>query len=223
MPKYRLLALDLDGTTLLNKYEISRNTSLAIQNVVKAGIIVVFSTGRGVPNTKIYWEKVGRSFPLVLLNGAEIWMEPGKLLERHFISIDTIQKLHQMAIATHSWFWGYSEQGLFRKRDWPANFNEQHWMKFGVRHDNQTVIHGIYEEICNWGDLEITKSSRNNLEISVRGTTKKNGIKKVCDLLDISMEEVMAIGDSWYDLQLIQAAGLGVAMGNGNEAIKKSC
>lgn len=36
------------------------------------------------------------------------------------------------------------------------------------------------------------------------------------------MEEVMAIGDSWYDLQLIQAAGLGVAMGNGNEAIKKA-
>nr|WP_259549104.1 hypothetical protein [Heyndrickxia oleronia] len=59
-------------------------------------------------------------------------MEPGKLLERHFISIDTIQKLHQMAIATYSWFWGYSEQGLFRKRDWPANFIEQHWMKFGL-------------------------------------------------------------------------------------------
>ncbi|MGK4042397.1 HAD hydrolase family protein [Heyndrickxia oleronia] len=42
-----MLALDLDGTTLLNNHEISRNTSLAIQNVVKAGIIVVFSTGEG--------------------------------------------------------------------------------------------------------------------------------------------------------------------------------
>ncbi|MEC1377130.1 HAD-IIB family hydrolase [Heyndrickxia oleronia] len=122
MSKYRLLALDLDGTTLLNNHEISRNTSLAIQNVVKAGIIVVFSTGRGVPNTKIYWEKLGISFPLVLLNGAEIWMEPGKLLERHLINIDTFQKLHKIAIDTHSWFWGYSEKGLFRKRDWPANF-----------------------------------------------------------------------------------------------------
>ena len=61
LSKYRLLALDLDGTTLLNNHEISRNTSLAIQNVVKAGIIVVFSTGRGVPNTKIYWEKLGIS------------------------------------------------------------------------------------------------------------------------------------------------------------------
>lgn len=36
------------------------------------------------------------------------------------------------------------------------------------------------------------------------------------------MEEVRAIGDSWNDLQLIQAVGLGVAMGNGNEDIKKA-
>ncbi|WP_260838917.1 hypothetical protein [Heyndrickxia oleronia] len=46
-------------------------------------------------------------------------------------------------------------------------------MKFGVRHDNQSVIYGIYEEICNWVYLEITKSSRNNLEISFKEQLRK--------------------------------------------------
>jgi hydroxymethylpyrimidine pyrophosphatase-like HAD family hydrolase len=43
---------------------------------------------------------------------------------------------------------------------------------------------------------------------------------RVCEILDIGMDQVMAIGDSHNDLHLIRAAGLGVAMGNAEQELK---
>lgn len=221
LSKYRLLALDLDGTTLLNSKEISMNTYAAIQKAMDKGIIVIFTTGRGVPNTEEYWKRLGLDSPMVLLNGAEIWKKPGELLERHFIQSEQFKKLHMIALNTNSTYWGYSVEGIMRKSDWTDEMYEQAWMKFGIRHDHVSVIQKIRKTIANWDGLEITQSESNNLEISVSGITKEYGIKKVCSLLGIELDEVMAIGDSWNDFLMLQSVGLGVAMGNAKDDIKK--
>jgi hydroxymethylpyrimidine pyrophosphatase-like HAD family hydrolase len=44
----------------------------------------------------------------------------------------------------------------------------------------------------------------------------------VCDLLNIKMDEVMAVGDSLNDISMIKAAGIGVAMGNAQEIVKQT-
>lgn len=70
------------------------------------------------------------------------------------------------------------------------------------------------------GTLEVTRSAPTNMEISVKGTTKESGVREVCQMLGFSMSDVIAMGDSDNDAKLLKAAGLGVAMANGEEHIK---
>ncbi|MNR08724.1 Sugar phosphatase YidA [compost metagenome] len=72
------------------------------------------------------------------------------------------------------------------------------------------------------GGLEITNSSPYNYEINPQGVNKATGIKIVCDLLGLDMSQVIAVGDSLNDLAAIQAAGLGVAMGNAQIAVQEN-
>ena len=61
----------------------------------------------------------------------------------------------------------------------------------------------------------------NNLEFTKRGVTKGTALLRLAKLLEIDPEATMAIGDSENDLSMIEAAGIGVAMGNAQEVVKK--
>ena len=59
-----------------------------------------------------------------------------------------------------------------------------------------------------------------NIEVNPSGVNKANGLKRVCRELGITMDQVMAIGDSMNDKKMIMQVGLGIAMGNAQEQIK---
>ncbi|MCC3355520.1 Cof-type HAD-IIB family hydrolase [Bacillus sp. REN16] len=221
MSKYRLLALDLDGTTLLDNKTISNASKYWIEKAKDKGVVVSFATGRGVQNTGDYRTQLGLSSPMVLLNGADIWKSPEELIERHFIDKKDIEKLYHLANETNSLFWGYSPDSLTRKQEWTPEMFDRRWMKFGFSNQEMAVIEDMKAVITKWGNLEVTQSGSNNLEISIKGITKEYGIRKVCTMLDIGMDQVMAIGDSYNDMKLIKSAGLGVVMGNANNHLKE--
>lgn len=60
------------------------------------------------------------------------------------------------------------------------------------------------------------------IEITPAGVTKATGIKRVCEMLHISMENTYAFGDSANDLEMLCAVSHGIAMGNGTEEVKKA-
>ena len=69
-------------------------------------------------------------------------------------------------------------------------------------------------------DIECVSGGYNNLEFTKRGIDKGIGLKKLAGYLGISPDETLAIGDSGNDASIIQAAGIGIAMGNATEDIK---
>ena len=71
-------------------------------------------------------------------------------------------------------------------------------------------------------DLVVTTSIVNNIEINSRGATKGNALKKLAAHLGIPVEETMAFGDDLNDVSMLEAAGVGVAMGNAYEEVKKA-
>lgn len=222
MLPYRLLALDLDGTTLNDNKEITLPTKYWIKKAVENGVVVSIATGRGRQTAEAFRKELALSSPMVFLNGAEIWITPDDLFERHYLETGDIHKLQRLATETDSWFWGFTEDRFIRKPDWQDDLVNEKWMKFGLLNNNVTLIEKLKLELNTWGNLEITQSEHNNLEISTKGITKEYGIRKVCSLLDIKLENVMAIGDSFNDLQLITSVGLGVAMENAADEIKNA-
>jgi HAD superfamily hydrolase (TIGR01484 family) len=222
MPRYRLLALDLDGTTLTEEKTLTEETRKWILRAEQAGVTVIFATGRGTQTTQQYWEELGLNSPMVLVNGAEIWDSPGVLRKRYTIDREHIRKLHKLAVEWGAYFWGYSAESLTSKRNWTESMFDRDWMKFGIRHDDPATILKLRDIVRSWGTLEITASAPVNMEIAPLGISKESGVRAVCDRLGIGMDEVMAIGDNLNDLRLIRAAGLGVAMGNADDELKQA-
>lgn len=83
-------------------------------------------------------------------------------------------------------------------------------------------IAAFRKEIQKINGIEIASSSKNNIEITSKSVSKGNAIKFLANYYGIKKEEIMTIGDSENDLSMIEYGGLGVAMGNGTENVKKA-
>ena len=73
-----------------------------------------------------------------------------------------------------------------------------------------------------FSDLAVTTSIVNNIEINSRGATKGIALEKLAQYLEIPIESTVAFGDDTNDITMLQAAGIGVAMGNADEKVKSS-
>jgi len=71
------------------------------------------------------------------------------------------------------------------------------------------------------GRFSITRSLPFFLEIMPQSVNKAHSLKKLCGHLGIKPSEVIAFGDGYNDLQMIEFAGLGVAMGNAVPELKE--
>src|SRR5699024_8995782 len=67
--------------------------------------------------------------------------------------------------------------------------------------------------------LEVTNSTPMNFEVNEKGVNKAEGLRTLCKKLNITMDEVMAVGDSLNDFKMINEVGIGIAMGNAQEEI----
>lgn len=60
------------------------------------------------------------------------------------------------------------------------------------------------------------------VEVADAGVTKASGLERLCGILGVQQHEVIAFGDHLNDLDLLQWAGRGIAMGNGLDDVKQA-
>lgn len=94
-------------------------------------------------------------------------------------------------------------------------------IKCEIINRNGKKIHNLRRELENVSGIEITSSSNHNIEITKKGASKGKAIEILANYYNIKKEEIIAIGDSDNDTSAIEFAGMGVAMGNANENLKK--
>lgn len=218
--KYKLLAIDLDGTLLSEDKTMSSRNQHWLRRAVDAGLVVALATGRGMPKVQSYLDELGLDLPLVLANGAEVWANSQQLLARQLLSEEVVRALHGLAEEHGAHYWGYSVDRLVRRRDWIHSLFAEEWIKFGLRHDDRRLIAQLREIVRSWETAEVTYAAPNTLEVTARGVTKASGIARLCQHFGFTMGDVASIGDSHNDLHLMQSTGLAVAMGNAEELIK---
>ncbi|SFT01609.1 Cof-type HAD-IIB family hydrolase [Paenibacillus sp. BC26] len=224
MGTIKLIALDMDGTLLNDRQEISSENAKWIHRALDAGVTVCFATGRGFPSALPYAEQLKLDTPMITVNGGEIWKRPHVLHKRTLMSASTLKRLHQEALKyPECWYWAYSTMDIYNKEQWiePADdYEHHHWLKFGYHTEDAATREAILRETSSWGGLEITNSSPWNLEMNPEGVSKASAIRELCSLLGIDMSQVAAMGDSLNDIAMIREVGLGVAMGNAQEEVK---
>lgn len=218
----KLLALDMDGTTLTSDKTISDQTAKWIKRATDAGVTVSFATGRGGSEVEDFAKDLGLQTPQIMLNGGLIKGADGTILETHFLEQDLIQPLYELACKYDTWFWGYTARGRILKKDWDESWLNVSWYKFGFSLDDENVLAKIREQLDALGDIEVTSSDWNNIEVNPKGVTKAAGVRTICQKLGLSMKNVMAIGDSLNDYPLFEEPDVfAVAMGNADPRLKE--
>lgn len=218
---YKLLALDMDGTLLNEQSEISKENERWIRAAIDAGITVCFATGRGFVSAAPFAEQLGLTSPMVLVNGGEVRASPDQVLARTTMKPSDIAALRDIAIRHDTWYWGYGLDGVYNRERWVDDVNGMEWLKFGFYSEDAAALRAAAEEVRALGDFETTNSHPSNTELNPLGVTKASGLRQVCGLLGITMADVVACGDSLNDAAMITEAGLGVAMGNAQDAVKR--
>lgn len=223
--KYKLIALDMDGTLLDDNLKISDHNITWIKKAMEHNVLVILSTGRGHVNAVGFTEELQLNTPMITVNGSEIWETPTQLLERTLMDKTHIKKLFNLAKSSNDmWFWAYTSNGLLFNRDnWKEDMNpipDYDWVKFGYYSEDLDLLHAVRDEIISWNELEVSNSSHFNIELNAKGISKASALRKLCVYLGITMDEVIAMGDSLNDIRAIEEVGMGVAMGNAQQLVK---
>ncbi|MFD1037037.1 Cof-type HAD-IIB family hydrolase [Virgibacillus byunsanensis] len=220
MDEIKLIALDMDGTLLTSDEEVSEYTQEVIKKALAKDVHVVLSTGRWLDSCYPYAELLKLQSYLVTSNGGEIWTVNKELIERHLLDPKIVEIMWDLAQNIELNTWMVSTEGVYRGTR-PDDFYEHEWLKFGCDSLDKDKLDQIVKEFSYYDELELTNSLPTNVEVNPIGVNKATALKKVCDEIGISMNNVMSVGDSLNDIKMIQQAGLGVAVGNAQEAIKK--
>ena len=239
---YRLLAIDLDGTLLPPDHIITPRTYAILQRAATADIRIVIATGR-VPT--IFRSLLGRlplNAPQITSNGAAIIdIQTNRVLQEQFIpatevltAIEALRSLDlQLCYYTSEHL--YMESSFYAMHDSDyltniaaqeiddiTNLAQQPCLKLGAFGDASSIrakrqrLDQIFK-----GQLYVTQTSPRWLEVLHPGVSKANALKIIVQNFNIQPEEVLAIGDNHNDIEMLRYAGLGIAMGNAHDEVKR--
>ena len=249
MSKYKLLAIDMDGTALTSTKKISPRTANAINELLKRGVHVVTSTGRGVAELTDYTEDFRRMNYGILISGGLIYdffkrtpvimhgvdeeimmhiIDYG-LQERAMVHLLTLkhsvareQDIQHMDEFNMQIYFDMFNRICLRVDDFKQYIREHpgEVAKVNLYHRDRPSRDRNLERLRKF-DLSISFTERDNLEASPAGVTKASGLIELCKHLGVDIGETVAVGDGHNDVEILQTAGLGVAMGNASDDIKQ--
>ncbi|WP_032122232.1 Cof-type HAD-IIB family hydrolase [Clostridium amazonitimonense] len=109
------------------------------------------------------------------------------------------------------------------EKDWEQIFEkyEDSIVKCIAIDEDVEKIQNVKSEIMRMSGIEVVSSYENNCEIMTEGVSKGRGVEILAGYYGLNPEEIICIGDNENDLSMIKVAGLGIAMGNAPEDIKK--
>jgi Cof subfamily protein (haloacid dehalogenase superfamily) len=248
--KYKLIAIDMDGTLLNSKNEISAMNRKAIKKANDMGIKIVLSTGRIFSSAIYYAKLLNINTPIISCNGAYVYeyynsrllydnpIDPKNCIDvirmaeennmyYHFYNKDTFfaNELNHTVLKYYRWNEDKRDRDRINIRieENPIKIIEEenpNVYKFVFVDDNKDKITCFRKKLCTNKNIEVASSWWNNVEVMNREVSKGKALEEVCSLFGIKRDEVVAIGDNENDISMLKFAGLSIAMDNGEQIAK---
>ncbi|MDR3597764.1 Cof-type HAD-IIB family hydrolase [Clostridium sp.] len=219
--KYKLICIDMDGTLLNSKHKISDISKKTLIKAHDMGVHIVITTGRTYVDAEAYSDSMGLKSPIIAFTGAVIKEKYGEnVIHKSIIDEQMCKELLEI-------FKKYNVKPIFNSLfkvycgDLKIKIGMWYLKIRGFLNRNKKKINYLRKELEKVEGIEITSSSKYNIEITKKGTSKGKAIEILADHYNINKEEVIAIGDSENDISAIEFAGMGIAMGNASEEVKK--
>lgn len=223
--RWKLLALDLDGTLLDQNGNVSEENAASVREAHASGTHVVLVSGRHHIRIMPILDRLGIHVPIISTNGCEIWSANGRLLDRRVLPWKDVETVHLLAFRHHVHYRAYCAEGVFdsEQRNHLAQMDYS-WLKVLLKSGDDSHLSDAYERLLATGRLELTVygslGEPRQIDVQPKGTGKADALSKLCRMLDIRREEVVAIGDDRNDIGMLRYAGLGIAMANAPEDVR---
>jgi Cof subfamily protein (haloacid dehalogenase superfamily) len=242
----KLVTIDIDDTLVNTDRVITPRVQAAIQDATAAGVKIVLATGRPLTGVTDYLNQLGLNHAddqfAITYNGGVVQTTNGEQLGGAELSLMDYAKLRKIADEFGAYlqvetleaaytadkdvnFWAIRENFIIQMplhiRPISEMTEDMHYVKFmfiGEEDEINRYRDALPQEIKD--SYYIVKSTPHHLEFMNKKATKGGGLLVLAAHLGLQVDETMALGDQQNDLTMIEAAGLGVAMGNAIDELK---
>ncbi|MBQ9396511.1 MAG: HAD family phosphatase [Proteobacteria bacterium] len=244
--KYRLLALDLDGTLTNSQKKVSEKNRKYIRLAQEKGVDIILASGRPV----IGIESVAKALNLYETGGYILAYNGGQIIDcktqkpliEHFVPSQYYHEICDIIHRFHVFPLTYNRTGVICENDEDRYVHQECYnnsvplhkvecleaelngpiVKFMVVGEPEELNKAaVYFRECFKGALNVFFSEPYFMEITPPGIEKSSALAALLKLLNIPREELMACGDGLNDIPMLEYAGFSVAMANAYEETKK--
>ena len=227
--QYKILALDLDGTLLNEKNQVSPRDAQAVRRAQERGVQIVLCTGRNVREVRAFSDQLLAPPDWLVTSSEEI------------LALCEEFETDPCLYTTQSLYYGGAFRALLRHLEQGGQIvmneadegyfyldSHEKWLKALESETlpfTKAVLYPSHDISDLLGSFEIAPSvmfggELHNIEINRRGVNKGQGLRWLAKELGCTMENLAAIGDSDNDLTMLRAAGLGIAMANSRKNVR---
>ena len=230
--RYRLLAVDLDGTLISLDLRLDPRDVEAVRRAEAAGVRVVACTGRPFPGAIPWVRRLGLESPLICYQGAQVRTPDGDMLLDHGVPHDVAMEVIRYANERDLHVQAYRDDALIVARDRPEaeRYARHAGMQVHVVGDLDAAMGPTTPKLvivaepatleallpdarARWaGRLNVATSTPDYLEFTSVESDKASALRFLSDRFGFSQAEVVAVGDGRNDASMIAWAGLGVAV-----------
>jgi len=243
---FKLLVFDIDGTLVGPSHILDPFTREILLKLRDYGIQITLATGKNLPATQQIADDLEIELPLVLSNGSIIETRHGKIIAKSVLPFEVTKRVADICDVENSNLVIYIDNDIIMKEMNDDIFPVYNQVTYGIveigrwetikgrfaevnkclvieQHHPQNLIKLEKKFTRELGDQSgIIFTSTKLLEVLPKGITKVTGIQRLAASLGIEMSKVMAFGDYDNDIEMLKAAGLGIAVENGSAAAKAS-
>ena len=246
MKKYKMLVTDFDGTLYRSDHTIADDTVKAIKKFVSEGGKFIVCTGRMAQSIRPILYNLGLVGDVLCLQGAILCdIESGKIKSEGGIDWQRGATLLKDLEGEGEHLQTYISDDMYTaRRDIYTEFYEKgcnitanitgiplsEYVANGKKRINKVVSLGephkmrkLYEKYKDYGNgIIVNMSEPTFLEAVDMRYSKGESMKRIAAEYGVGIDEVIAVGDSLNDMTLIESAGLGVAVANADEELKRA-
>jgi Cof subfamily protein (haloacid dehalogenase superfamily) len=242
----RAICSDIDGTLLNSERDLSPRLKSIINQFPKEFPLILASSRMPNAMRHLLRDLDKPSEPLIAYNGGFVLDKSGNVIDSVEIPLNLVAEILEMTRKTeihvslyHGENWYEPKEDYWAKREIQNTKVEPTWMNGKDVLDlwsknnlgaHKVMVMGDSNEI-SWlfgelhfehsNELHLYRSKDTYIEIAPRKISKATALKLVLDrLYDFGMEQVIAFGDNYNDIDLLQSVGWGVAVSNARQEVK---